>query len=77
MLLQTSTEYRSAIFYHSPEQLETAKQVTEEVQKKHFDPIGAFRTKVSRHGKDELIAERDCRQEDRDADCPSRSILRR
>ncbi|KAI0791131.1 peptide methionine sulfoxide reductase [Abortiporus biennis] len=34
------TQYRSAIFYHSPEQLETARRVTEEVQKKHFDPIG-------------------------------------
>lgn len=36
----TGTQYRSAIFYHSPEQLEIAKRVTEEVQKKHFDPKG-------------------------------------
>lgn len=35
-----ASEYRSAIFYHTPEQLEIAKRVTEEVQKKHFDPIG-------------------------------------
>ncbi|KAI0698797.1 peptide methionine sulfoxide reductase [Earliella scabrosa] len=34
------TQYRSAIFYHTPEQLEAAKRVTEEVQKKHFDPHG-------------------------------------
>ncbi|KAI0673255.1 peptide methionine sulfoxide reductase [Trametes maxima] len=32
------TQYRSAIFYTTPEQLEIAKRVTEEVQKKHFDP---------------------------------------
>ncbi|KZT69376.1 peptide methionine sulfoxide reductase [Daedalea quercina L-15889] len=36
----TGTQYRSAIFYHSPEQLEAARRVTEEVQKKHFEPIG-------------------------------------
>jgi len=34
------TQYRTVIFYHSPEQLEIAKSVTEEVQKKHFDPNG-------------------------------------
>lgn len=33
-------EYRTVIFYHSPEQLEIAKRVTEEVQKQHFDPNG-------------------------------------
>lgn len=38
------TEYRSAIFYHSPEQLEIAKRVTEEVQAKHFTPKGTFPT---------------------------------
>jgi len=32
------TQYRSAIFPHSKEQLDIAKKVTEEVQKKHFDP---------------------------------------
>ncbi|KZT03227.1 peptide methionine sulfoxide reductase [Laetiporus sulphureus 93-53] len=36
----TGTQYRSAIFYHSPEQLQIAKRVTDDVQKKHFDPIG-------------------------------------
>ncbi|KAJ2923327.1 hypothetical protein H1R20_g9236, partial [Candolleomyces eurysporus] len=36
----TGTQYRSAIFYHSPEQETIAKRVTEEVQKGHFDPIG-------------------------------------
>ena len=40
-LLVLSKEYRSAIFYHTPEQEQIAKRVTEEVQKKHFDPVGA------------------------------------
>ncbi len=39
-LSKSAAEYRSAIFYHTPEQLEIAKRVTEEVQKKHFDPAG-------------------------------------
>ncbi|BEJ15633.1 hypothetical protein CspHIS471_0502380 [Cutaneotrichosporon sp. HIS471] len=30
------TQYRSAIFYHTPEQLATAKAVTDEVQDKYF-----------------------------------------
>ncbi|KAI8147849.1 hypothetical protein BJV82DRAFT_593596 [Fennellomyces sp. T-0311] len=30
------TQYRSAIFYHTPEQKEIAEKVTEEVQAKHF-----------------------------------------
>ena len=30
------TQYRSAIFYHSPEQKEVAEKVTAEVQEKHF-----------------------------------------
>ncbi len=34
------TQYRSAIFAHSPEQLEIAKKVTEEVQKAHYDGWG-------------------------------------
>ena len=34
------TEYRSAIFFHTPEQESIARRVTEEVQKKHFDPVG-------------------------------------
>lgn len=33
-------EYRSAIFYNSPAQKDIAQKVTEEVQKKHFDPKG-------------------------------------
>ncbi len=33
-------EYRSAIFYHSPEQKEIAQKVTEEVQEKYFTPQG-------------------------------------
>ncbi|KAI0036982.1 peptide methionine sulfoxide reductase [Vararia minispora EC-137] len=34
------TQYRSAIFYHSPEQKETAEKVTAEVQEKHIDQRG-------------------------------------
>jgi peptide-methionine (S)-S-oxide reductase len=34
------SEYRSAIFYNSPAQKDIALRVTEEVQKKHFDPDG-------------------------------------
>ncbi|KIK61541.1 hypothetical protein GYMLUDRAFT_42537 [Collybiopsis luxurians FD-317 M1] len=34
------TQYRSAIFTHSPEQLEVAKKATSEVQDKHFTPRG-------------------------------------
>lgn len=30
------TQYRSAIFYHSPEQKEIAEKVTAEVQEKHY-----------------------------------------
>jgi len=36
----TGTQYRSAIFYHTPEQLEQAKAVTADVQKDHFDLKG-------------------------------------
>ncbi|KAI0686933.1 peptide methionine sulfoxide reductase [Cytidiella melzeri] len=36
----TGTQYRSAIYYNTPEQLEIAKRVTEEVQAKHFSPKG-------------------------------------
>ncbi|KAF8999154.1 peptide methionine sulfoxide reductase [Cyathus striatus] len=32
----TGTQYRSVIFTHSPDQVEVAKRVTEEVQAKHF-----------------------------------------
>ena len=35
------TEYRSAIFYNTPEQAEVARGVTAEVQRQHFDPKGA------------------------------------
>ncbi|KAJ7737102.1 peptide methionine sulfoxide reductase [Mycena metata] len=34
------SEYRSAIFTHSEEQLEIAKRVTAEIQAKHFTPKG-------------------------------------
>jgi peptide-methionine (S)-S-oxide reductase len=30
------SEYRSAIFYHSPEQKEIAERVTEKVQEEHY-----------------------------------------
>jgi peptide-methionine (S)-S-oxide reductase len=30
------TQYRSAIFYHSPEQKKIAEEVTEKVQKEHY-----------------------------------------
>ncbi|KAK0463151.1 peptide methionine sulfoxide reductase [Desarmillaria tabescens] len=36
----TGTQYRSAIFTHSPEQEEVAKRVTEQMQAKHFTPKG-------------------------------------
>ena len=38
--LVPSSEYRSAIFTNSDEQLEIAKRVTAEIQAKHFDPQG-------------------------------------
>ncbi|PKI85674.1 peptide-methionine (S)-S-oxide reductase [Malassezia vespertilionis] len=34
------TQYRSALFPHTPEQEQTAKRVTEAVQAQHFDPKG-------------------------------------
>ncbi|XP_006455952.1 hypothetical protein AGABI2DRAFT_195243 [Agaricus bisporus var. bisporus H97] len=34
------SQYRSAIFFHSPEQEATARRVTAEVQAKHFTPKG-------------------------------------
>ncbi|KAI0315283.1 peptide methionine sulfoxide reductase, partial [Amylostereum chailletii] len=34
------SQYRSAIFYHTPEQQEIAKRLTDEIQAKHFDPKG-------------------------------------
>jgi len=39
--LDRGTQYRSAIFTHSPNQFEIAQQVTKEIQQKHFDPKGA------------------------------------
>ncbi|KAL1721451.1 peptide methionine sulfoxide reductase [Schizophyllum commune] len=36
----TGTQYRSAIFTHSPEQAAVARRVTEEVQARHFAPRG-------------------------------------
>ena len=45
-------EYRSAIFYNSPAQKDTAQKVTEEVQKKHFDPNGTkITTQITEAGK--------------------------
>ncbi|THH07202.1 hypothetical protein EW145_g3551 [Phellinidium pouzarii] len=37
----TGTQYRSVIFYHSPEQKAVAEEVTQVVQNKHFDSRGA------------------------------------
>ncbi|KAI0265388.1 peptide methionine sulfoxide reductase [Gloeopeniophorella convolvens] len=34
------TQYRSAIFFNTPEQEATARRVTQEVQEKHFTPKG-------------------------------------
>lgn len=34
------SEYRSVIFYNTPAQKDIAQRVTDEVQKKHFDPHG-------------------------------------
>jgi peptide-methionine (S)-S-oxide reductase len=34
------TEYRSAIFYHTPEQKVIAERITQEVQEKYFAPAG-------------------------------------
>ena len=33
-------EYRSVIWFHTPEQKTIAEEVTAEIQKKHFDPKG-------------------------------------
>lgn len=46
------TQYRSAIFYNSPSQKDIAQRVTEEVQKKHFDPHGTkITTQIAEAGK--------------------------
>ena len=34
------TEYRSAIFYHTPEQKSIAEQVTQEIQTTYIDKLG-------------------------------------
>jgi len=45
------TQYRSAIFYNTPEQHDIAKRVTEEVHKKHFEPKGKkITTQISEAG---------------------------
>jgi len=36
----TGTQYRSAIFYHTPEQKVIAERITQEVQEKYFAPAG-------------------------------------
>ena len=47
-----SVEYRSAIFYNSPSQKDIAQRVTEEVQKKYFDPHGTkITTQIAEAGK--------------------------
>jgi len=46
------TQYRSAIFYNSPAQKDTAERVTEEVQRMHFDPNGTkIVTEITEAGK--------------------------
>ena len=51
MSLIGAPEYRSAIFYHSPEQKETADRVTAEVQKNHVDPRGKkIATEITKAG---------------------------
>ncbi|KAF9779840.1 peptide methionine sulfoxide reductase [Thelephora terrestris] len=45
-------QYRSAIFYNSRAQKDIAQRVTEEVQKKHFDPHGTkIVTQITEAGK--------------------------
>ncbi|VDB87128.1 unnamed protein product [Peniophora sp. CBMAI 1063] len=47
----TGTQYRSAIFYHSPEQKEIAERVTAEVQEKHVDARGKkIATEIAKAG---------------------------
>ncbi|KAK2462641.1 hypothetical protein APHAL10511_005374 [Amanita phalloides] len=36
----SGSQYRSAVFYHSPEQKSIAERITKEVQDKHFSPNG-------------------------------------
>ena len=51
VVLSPRSEYRSEIFTHSPEQVEIAKRVTEEVQAKHFTPKGEkIATKITPAG---------------------------
>jgi peptide-methionine (S)-S-oxide reductase len=40
LLICPSSEYRSAIFFNTPDQETIARRVTAEVQAKHFDPKG-------------------------------------
>ena len=41
-ILRYLLEYRSAIFFNTPEQKDIAQRVTEEIQKKYFDPKGVL-----------------------------------
>lgn len=41
-ILRYLLEYRSAIFFNTPEQKDIAQRVTEEIQKKYFDPKGTL-----------------------------------
>ncbi|KAN0066572.1 hypothetical protein ACQY0O_000666 [Thecaphora frezii] len=57
------TQYRSAIFAHDDQQLAIAKQVTEEVQKKHFDPKGSkIVTQLEVRNKDDFFPADDYHQ---------------
>jgi peptide-methionine (S)-S-oxide reductase len=49
----SGTQYRSAIFYHSPEQKETALKILEEVKEKHPLVIqgGKIVTEITEAGK--------------------------
>src|SRR5712672_4069179 len=39
-IISRCAEYRSTIFFHTPEQEKIARRVMQEVQKKHFTPKG-------------------------------------
>ena len=50
----SGSQYRSAIFYHSPEQKETATRVMEEIKEKHpivIQKNGKIATEIAEAGK--------------------------